>query len=49
MEKCEKCSSEIKNGSLFGCRNCGTKFCEDCANKNFKICPKCYYDMEILG
>ncbi len=49
MQKCKKCDDKIPDGSLFGCRNCGTTFCEKCADKTLRICPNCYYDLEILG
>ena len=49
MNKCQKCNKKIRDGSLFGCKNCNVTFCENCADKNFRICPNCYSDMELLG
>ena len=49
MQKCKNCNKKIKDGFLFGCKNCGTNFCEKCADKTLKICPNCYSNLELLG
>ncbi len=49
MIKCKNCNEQIQDGTLFGCKNCDTKFCEKCADKTLRICPNCYSDLEIMG
>ncbi len=46
MSKCKNCSNDFALGYALGCRNCGARYCTDCAINTLKICPVCYYDLE---
>ena len=49
MKNCKYCKSNISDGNLKGCPNCGLKLCNDCAEKSKNICPKCYHNLEYMG
>ncbi|MDY6367102.1 MAG: hypothetical protein SPL13_01090 [Clostridia bacterium] len=49
MNECKNCRSEIKDGHMTECPNCGATFCTDCAEKTYKICPYCYSNLEYIG
>ena len=49
MHQCKGCKNTVEKGRLMRCNGCGETYCEPCANKTKKICPKCYYDIEIIG
>lgn len=49
MNTCKSCGKNIPQGNLLECKNCGATVCTECANKNQRICPYCYSDLEYIG
>ena len=49
MENCKNCRKEIPIGNKYICPNCKKTFCQKCADNTLRICPNCYYDLEING
>ena len=47
--KCKDCKSDIKEGYVVGCPNCGLTVCESCRDKTHGICPNCYSTLEYIG
>ena len=45
MEKCKNCFIESAR-HLYKCPDCGAIFCDRCANKNKKICPYCFSNID---
>lgn len=48
MLKCKQCSQEIALGVALECKNCGSRYCTECGVNTLKICPICYYDLELV-
>ncbi len=49
MRVCKGCKSELTEGNILACKNCGSEFCSHCAENTMRICPYCYTDMEFIG
>ena len=46
MKKCTTCKTNFGENDVFGCPNCGAKFCPECAKNTKRICPYCYSSLE---
>jgi hypothetical protein len=53
MEKCSVCKEKPRKGkTLYKCKECECKFCEDCGDKEKQLCNDCLgydYDVEKAG
>ncbi|MDY2841171.1 MAG: hypothetical protein SOT08_00635 [Candidatus Borkfalkiaceae bacterium] len=47
MKTCTDCGKAINEGYSLTCPNCGANVCSACGEKNKKICPFCYSDLDF--
>lgn len=47
MKTCTDCGKAINEGYSLTCPNCGATVCSACGEKNKKICPFCYSDLDF--
>ncbi len=48
MKNCSDCGKKLTDGYSLICPNCGAEICSVCGEKNNKICPFCYSDMDYV-
>lgn len=46
MKTCSDCGKPIDEGYSLTCPNCGATVCSSCGEKNKRICPYCYSDLD---
>ncbi len=49
MGECKNCHSELNDGFVMECPNCGAQYCMECGIQSKRICPYCYSDLDFMG
>jgi RNA polymerase subunit RPABC4/transcription elongation factor Spt4 len=46
---CNNCKSEIAEGKMSICPNCGTFVCNNCSDSNGSLCPYCFEQLHKIN